>query len=284
MSALMNCCITLKAPEFGGMANNGLPSLADFGTDHRSALRALARYLERLSSGNEPGAAGEHSVLFQKGSTAAAPVAATGTITMATSSGAVGATIGGTLVTVTWATSDEHSQVLLAAAINANATVSKWVYATAAAKVCTLTALQPGVTGNNITLVLSGTNVTVSGAKLTGGVGADAPGAVAATGAALMSGSVAGTVGLVINGVSTTVTWGSSDTATALALCKAINATAGLPVSAISTAGAIALTSRLPGDLGNTYSVVAVGAGMAVTTGPLLSGGIGQSVSTVFTA
>ena len=40
MSALMNCCITLKAPEFGGMANNGLPSLADFGTDHPSALRA----------------------------------------------------------------------------------------------------------------------------------------------------------------------------------------------------------------------------------------------------
>lgn len=285
MSALMNCCITLSAPEYGGLANGGVPDPADFEGHARHSLLALARHFERLAGGQEPGATGENSVFIQKGSTAAAPVAATGTITMATSSGTVGATIGGTLVTVTWATSDEHSQVLLASAINADSTVNKWVYATAAAKVCTLTALQPGVLGNNVTLVLSGTNVTVSGAKLTGGVGANQVGSVAATGAALMSGSVAGTVGLVINGVSTTVTWGTSDTATALALCKAINAVADLAVSAISTAGAIGLTSRQPGRAGNLHTVVAVGAGMAVTqTGSRqMSGGTGAGISTTLT-
>jgi len=280
MSALLNCCITLKAPSVGGMANGGIPTPAEFEADYRGALNALAKHFQSLASGSGPGESGENSVLMQAGSTAAAAVAATGTITMATSSGTVGATIGGTAVTVTWATSDEHTQALLAAAINADATVNKWVYATASAKVCTLTALQPGVLGNNVTLVLSGTNVTVSGAKLTGGVGGDQPASVAATASALMSGSVAGTVGLVINGESITVTYGVSDTATALALCKAINATANCAVTAISTAGAIALTSRLPGRAGNEHTVVAVGAGMAVTaTNGKLSGGTGESVS-----
>lgn len=97
-------------------------------------------------------------------------VAATGTITFATSSGTVGATINGTLVTVTWATSDTLSAAALAVAINAAAgIVSDHVTATSALGVITLTAKNKGVAGNAITLALSGTNVTVSGTRLTGG-------------------------------------------------------------------------------------------------------------------
>lgn len=95
--------------------------------------------------------------------------AASGTLTMASSSGSVGGTIGGTLVTVTWATSDAASSTALAAAINANTTVNKWVSASAVGAVTTITALEKSAIGNNITLVASGTNVTASGAKLTGG-------------------------------------------------------------------------------------------------------------------
>lgn len=51
-------------------------------------------------------------------------------LVMATSSGAVGATIGGVLSTVTWATSDTASQTALAAQLRALATVNRKVTAT----------------------------------------------------------------------------------------------------------------------------------------------------------
>ena len=290
MSALQNCCITVKAPEYGGMDNGGLPTVqGDWNQDYREALMAISRYFDRLALGMEPGAPGEHSVLFQKGSTAAAPAPATGTITMATSSGVVGATIGGTLVTVTWAISDANSQVLLATAINADATVNKWVYATASGAVCTLTALQPGVLGNNVTLALSGTNVTVSGAKLTGGVGADQSGTVAATGTITIASAATVTVGADINGIRTTVAWATSDTATALALSQAINAVANHPVQATAALGVVTLRARQPGVV--DYNLVPVATGLYslqrvsnVVTATIVAGGthavkVGDSIS-----
>lgn len=102
---------------------------------------------------------------------------ATGTVTFTAGTGAVGATIGGTLVTVTWATSDYLSAVAFAAAVNANSTVNPWVVANvtsavgASPAVTTLTAINGGTIGNKLTLALSGTGVTVSGATLTGGAG-----------------------------------------------------------------------------------------------------------------
>lgn len=98
-------------------------------------------------------------------------VAATGTLTLATSSGVVGGTINGVLITVTWATSDTATAAAIAAAINAstNVLVSDRVSATSSGAVVTLTSKQPGLQGNAITLAASGTNVTASGALLTGG-------------------------------------------------------------------------------------------------------------------
>lgn len=95
--------------------------------------------------------------------------AASGTLTISSGSGSVGGTIGGTSVTVTWATSDTASAAALATAIKANSTVNKWVTASSNAGVVTITCLEKTVIGNNITLVASGTGVTASGARLTGG-------------------------------------------------------------------------------------------------------------------
>lgn len=97
---------------------------------------------------------------------------ATGTLTIESGSGSVGGTINGTAVTVTWATSDTASAAALAVAINAAADiVSKHVVATSSAGVVTLTAKCGGHAGNAVTLVASGTGVTASGARLTGGSG-----------------------------------------------------------------------------------------------------------------
>jgi hypothetical protein len=62
---------------------------------------------------------------------------AAGVIVMATSTGTVGATIGGTAKTVTWATSDIASQTALAAAIRADATLG--MFCTASNKLAKLT-------------------------------------------------------------------------------------------------------------------------------------------------
>lgn len=108
--------------------------------------------------------------IYPDGATAAA---ASGTVTLATASGAVGAIINGVTVTATWATSDANSASLIAAAINAstNALVQHHVTASASGAVVTITSAKKGIGGNTITLAASGTGVTASGARLTGGTG-----------------------------------------------------------------------------------------------------------------
>lgn len=98
-------------------------------------------------------------------------VAATGTLTLSSASGTVGGIINGVTVTVTASGGDTATAAALAAAINAsaNALVSGSVIATSALGVVTLTARQAGPSGNAITLAATGTGVTASGARLTGG-------------------------------------------------------------------------------------------------------------------
>lgn len=133
-------------------------------TNTQEELMALAREFESYASGARHASVGVSLA-------EASGVAASGTITMASGSGTVGAIIGGTTVTVTWGTSDTASSTALAAAINANSTVNKWVSATSSAGVTTITAIEKSALGNNVTLTATGTNVTASGSgKLTGGV------------------------------------------------------------------------------------------------------------------
>jgi len=138
----------------------------------KETLQALTSWLEGYANGAYSGAAGSVDAQQDGGDA----VAASGTLTMASSSGTVGGSINGVAITVTWATSDTLSAAALATAINAsaNALVAGHVTATSALGVVTITARNKGVTGNAITLAASGTNVTASGARLAGGTAATA--------------------------------------------------------------------------------------------------------------
>lgn len=112
-----------------------------------------------------------------------APVKASATITCATAIATNTITIGPQTLTLvnSGATTDEINKggnntltaAAIAAAINAHAVTSKYVVASSALAVVTVTALQRGTMGNGITLASSGSTLAVSGAALSGGVGQD---------------------------------------------------------------------------------------------------------------
>lgn len=99
---------------------------------------------------------------------------ATGTLTFSSASGTVGGSINGVSVTVTAAGGDTNTAALWVAAVAAstNPLVQGVVTASNVAGVATVQAVQYGTTGNAITLAASGTGVTASGARLTGGTSA----------------------------------------------------------------------------------------------------------------
>jgi hypothetical protein len=133
----------------------------------REACLALADLFTRIAAGMEPA-----TVEIQLGGTTA--VRASQTVSLGSVAGSVGATIGGTLVTVVTSGGAAGTIGLLVTAINGNTTVNKKCYAvaTGAAQI-TLYAVSPGVNGNAITTVASGTGMTVGGATLLGGAGDD---------------------------------------------------------------------------------------------------------------
>lgn len=98
-------------------------------------------------------------------------VQASGTLTLSTASGTVGGTINGVSVTVSASGGDTTTAAAIAAAINAsaNALVSNHVTASSSGAVVTVTSKFPNHAGNAVTLAASGTGVTASGARLTGG-------------------------------------------------------------------------------------------------------------------
>jgi phage tail sheath gpL-like len=149
---------------------NGPAQEGVLGPDVRTMALAVARVLQAAAAG-----AYGSTARFSLSYSLTDSLQASGTLTISSGSGAVGGTIAGTAKTVTWGTSDTASAAALAVAINADATIKGFVYATSAAGVVTLTALVPGVAGNRITLVASGTGVTASGATLASGTGADTP-------------------------------------------------------------------------------------------------------------
>lgn len=96
---------------------------------------------------------------------------ASGTWTVASGTGALTCVINGVTINRTWATSDTATATALVGDINghANSLIKDHVSATNAAGVVTITSKTPGLPGNAITLAGTGTGVTVSGARLTGG-------------------------------------------------------------------------------------------------------------------
>jgi hypothetical protein len=158
--------VTLSGLPYGP-AREGL-----LGPDARTMAQAAARALTAAAAGAFPGTA-KVAMAYSLSDT----VYASQTYTISSGSGSETATIGGTAVAVTWATSDANTASLLATAINADTTVNKLVFATAASNVVTVTALVPGPAANKITTTATGTGNTAGGATLTGGAGgADVPG------------------------------------------------------------------------------------------------------------
>lgn len=102
--------------------------------------------------------------------------------------------------------------------------------------------------------------------------------AVSATGTVTIE-SGSGSIVATINGVASTVTWGTSDTATAVLLAAKINAGGDTPnnlvskqVSATSALGVVTITSKIPGFAGNAVTLAASGTG-ATASGARLTGG-----------
>lgn len=150
--------------------------VADFAQDSScdvEGLQGLRNLLDAAASSHEPL---ECDVQHDSSN----PVAASGTITLA-SCATDTVTIGGVTFTgSSTPTGDEQFETdgtdtadaaALAAKINAHPTLSKVVSATSALGVVTVTCLVKGVVGNFITLSETGSTITVSGAALTGGTG-----------------------------------------------------------------------------------------------------------------
>jgi phage tail sheath gpL-like len=135
-------------------------------------IQSLITFMKAIMVGTKNGT----TVTINSGTATTALAPAVGTITLsAGSSGTFTATINGVAITVTYATSLANTAALLAAAINAstNALVQYLVAAASISGTVTITALQPGITGNTITLAASSSagTATASGARLTGGAG-----------------------------------------------------------------------------------------------------------------
>lgn len=165
------------------------------------------------------------------------PAYAYGLLLASSASGAVGGTIGGKLVTATAAGGDAASCDLIAAAVIADTTANTYCSAQS----------RPA----------SGTITISSGA-----------GVVTATIANPQPGNQA---------VVVSVTWATSDTATAAALVAAINAAPNCPVVASSSAGVVTVYATTPGTGstntgGNSVQLAATGTGVTVS-GALLTGG-----------
>lgn len=131
--------------------------------DQAAVMLAVINYVEALSAGREIG-----SFTMRTGDGNAA--AASGTVTFATASGTTDTVINGVTFQTTTGTDAERATAL-AAAINASASamVQNVVTATAVNGVVTIAADVKGKSGNWITLAVSGTGITASGNRLTGG-------------------------------------------------------------------------------------------------------------------
>ncbi len=148
----INFSVNVTMGDFAQPGQTGSPN---------QSTKRVQNLIEKLRAGSADG-----TLLIRQ-----SLVKASGTVTLATASGTITATINGVAVSVVWATNDTLSAAALAAAINASsdALISGIVTATSALGVVTVQAVVGGKAGNAITLAASGTNATASGARLTAG-------------------------------------------------------------------------------------------------------------------
>lgn len=137
------------------------------GLNARGAGHRVLNLIHGVLGGNYSGSSGFQVTQAQS----------TATLTLAGASGTVGAVINGVSTTVTASGGDVATAAALAAAINASADplVSQHVRASnldsnnVATGVVTVTGYTPGPAGNAVTLAATGTGITASSARLSGG-------------------------------------------------------------------------------------------------------------------
>ena len=141
----------------------------------RENLKRCARYLDQIATG-------KIAASVDISDSAAAPVAASATLTVVSAVATDSITIGAiVMVATSTPTTDLHWEIdgaddtadalSLATAINANPTLTEVVVATVAAGVVTVTAHQKGVIGNQIAISSQDATITASAAFLGGGLG-----------------------------------------------------------------------------------------------------------------
>lgn len=143
-------------------------------TEGRRTALNVADHFRRVAAGLESGS-------FDLYTSSASPVAASGTITLASVAADDTVTIGGVTFTAkaspsgsvqfSQAGTDTQDAASLAAKINAHSTLSQIVSATSASGVVTVTCRVKGVIGNFITLASTGGTMTLSASALAGGTG-----------------------------------------------------------------------------------------------------------------
>jgi hypothetical protein len=163
---MANTIISISHDSPWNLSSDGSPRRGN------PAMQDIVTFLRAIATGTKKGSA----VVVNAGTATASLANASGTVTLAAgSSGTFTATINGVAIAVTYATSLTNTALLLANAINASTDplVQYLVSAVSVGPVVTIVALQPGITGNTMTLAASASagTATASGARLTGGVG-----------------------------------------------------------------------------------------------------------------
>lgn len=222
------------------------------------------------------------------------PVAASGTVTIASGNGTVSITINGVAFSRSWATSDTATAAAFVTQILAstNALVLGLVTASSALGVVTITATGSavGVPGNFITTAAAGTGMTADQARLAGGTDGTAQVTAAKATGTFTFATASGSCVAIINGQTVTVTATGTDATDAAAMATAILASEKVGIRGVVTAtsalGVVTVTALQAGagdtaKTGNGVTTTATGtnftAGQAV-----LAGGL-NGVSTRFT-
>lgn len=266
--------------------------------DRSKTIRALVNLFTGIGSGSwragrveiQPdagfttGAASTQTVVYsgsagsQTINVAGVGLAAAGLLTLSSGSGAVGGTIGGTLVTATWATSDLVSAGLIAAAINANTTVNKFVAASSSVATGTVT-ISSG--SGAITATIGGIAVSVTWATsdtstataLTTAINANSQVPVIATSSAGVVTVYSRVSGATVGNAVTLTASGTGATAS------------GATLTGGGTNANVLITALNPGGVGLGITLVASGTGVTATTGASFIGGNQTPGTTVtFTA
>lgn len=211
-----------------------------------------------------------------------------GNVAYSSSSGAQTVVLNGVTVYNATGASDAANAAAAAAAINssANALVQNLFVANTGtsthAATCYIYSLAPGVFGNTATLSVTGTGATASGARLTGAAAGHGGGTQAAGTVTISSGS--GTISAIINGITISVTWTTSDNNTATLLATAINSSTNALVQGVvyanSANNVCTISADASGPAGNQTTLSATGTG-ATASGARLTGGAGPTVATV---